>query len=211
MKCVVSVPDPNLVREAADMGADIVEVRLDLTGPVPPEMARRTLTDIPVPLLLTLRSAEEGGEFRGSREDWWALLEPLLPFFTFVDVEQQFAVHAPCLREAGKIVVSSLHTPSMPSRDELRASIVRLRNYGDIPKIAVKPSGKDDALALLSFTLHEEKPVVVSIMGAQFRFVRLMLPLFGSEFFFCHAGTSTSPGQYHIREWKEFIRMVEGG
>lgn len=193
------------------MGADIVEVRLDLTGVLSLDAARSSLTDIPVPLILTLRSAEEGGEFRGSHAEWWSVLEPLLRFATFVDVEQKFMVYAPRLRERGKIVITSLHTPSMPGPDELLALVTRLRGGGDIPKIAVMPSSKDDILSLLSFTLHAEKPVVVSTMGERFRSVRLMLPLFGSEFFFCHTGTPTSPGQYHIREWKEFSGMVEKG
>ncbi len=210
MKSVVSVPDPGLAREAADEGADIVELRLDLTGPIPLDLARGAMSDIPVPLMLTLRSAGEGGEFRGGVEDWWNRLEPLLPFASFVDVEQRFKVHAPCIREAGKTVVSSLHMPSMPGPEEFQALITKLRTFGDIPKIAVMPSTKDDVLDLLSFTLHAEKPVVVSIMGARFRFVRLVLPLFGSEFFFCHAGTPTSPGQFHIREWKEFEEIVQG-
>ncbi|OQC67187.1 MAG: 3-dehydroquinate dehydratase [Euryarchaeota archaeon ADurb.Bin009] len=46
-------------------------------------------------------------------------------------------------------------------------------------------------------------------MGAGFRYARAVLPLFGSEFVFCHAGTPTAEGQYHIREMRQLADLLK--
>ncbi len=208
MRCAVSVPDTALVSQAISAGAEIIEVRLDLTGPIPEQSVREVFSDIPVPLIFTIRSADEGGSFQGGAGEWWEILQPYLPYATFIDVEERFASFAPRLKGMGKTVISSYHTPSMPDPPALALREGRLRSFGDIPKIVVSPRSEDDVLALLSFTRHAGKPVITSIMGTGFRYARLLLPLFGSYLVFCHCGTAASPGQYHVREWKEFCRLV---
>ncbi|OPX66136.1 MAG: 3-dehydroquinate dehydratase [Methanoregulaceae archaeon PtaB.Bin056] len=208
MRCTVSVPDTALISHALSAGAEIIEVRLDLCGQIPEQHAKEVFSDIPVPLIFTLRSAGEGGLFQGGPGEWWEILQPYLSYATFIDVEERFASFAPRLKEIGKTVISSYHTPSMPDPPALAVREERLRSFGDIPKIVVGPRSEDDVLALLSFTRQARKPVITSTMGTGFRYARLLLPLFGSYLIFCHCGTAASPGQYHVREWKEFCRLV---
>lgn len=208
MRCAVSVPDLPLIKPAIAGGADVIEVRLDLTGHIPGHFASETFSGLPLPLIFTLRSAEEGGLFAGGADEWWEIIRPFLPFATYVDVESRFACHAPRLKAAGKTVIASHHTPSMPDPGTLAELESRLRSYGDIPKIVVSPASESDILSLLSFTLNAGKPVITSIMGTGFRYARLMLPLFGSYLIFCHCGQAASPGQYHLEEWKEFCTLL---
>jgi 3-dehydroquinate dehydratase-1 len=63
-------------------------------------------------------------------------------------------------------------------------------------------------ILFLSFTLHAEKPVITSIMGDQYRHMRPILPLFGSEWIFGHAGEATAAGQYHIRDLREIYSRL---
>ncbi len=65
----------------------------------------------------------------------------------------------------------------------------------------VKDEG--DLLALCSYTLAAGKPLCTGVSGTQFRYARALLPLFGSELVYTHAGTPTAAGQYHIREFRE--------
>ena len=45
-------------------------------------------------------------------------------------------------------------------------------------------------------------------MGAEFRYARRSC-LFGSEFMFCHAGTPTAEGQYHIQEARQIADLLK--
>lgn len=208
MQCVVSVPDLDLIPDALSSGADIIEIRLDLTGNILEETARASFSDSPVPLIFTIRSVREGGLFSGGLQEWWDTLLPCIPYATYVDIEEAFAPLAPRLKEGGVSILSSVHTNSMPDTRELTELDTRLRSFGDIPKIVVAPGSADDVLSFLSFTHHAEKPIVTSIMGMEFRYARLLLPLFGSNLIYCHCGTAASPGQYHVKEWREFCHLV---
>ncbi|OPY47409.1 MAG: 3-dehydroquinate dehydratase [Methanoregulaceae archaeon PtaU1.Bin222] len=209
MQCVVSVPGLDLIPRAISEGADIIEIRLDLTGYIPEETAHASFSDLPVPLIFTIRSVREGGLFTGGHQEWWNTLLPCIPYAKYVDIEDGFKPLASRLKGKGISTISSVHTHSMPDGRTLATLESRLRSFGDIPKIVVAPETRDDVLSLLSFTHHAEKPIATSIMGTKFRHARLLLPLFGSSLIYCHCGTAASPGQYHVREWREFCRLLK--
>lgn len=207
MQFVASVPASSFIPAAIEYGADIIEVRLDLTGPFFPEEAKGTFQDIPVPLIFTVRSTAEGGMFSGGAKEWWDLVQPCLPYATFIDVERSFQSFAPLLKDGKKTIIASFHTRSMPDMGSLEEIRRDLAAFGDIPKIVVEPLSEEDVLSLLSFTLRAEKPVITSIMGSRFSFARLMLPFFGSSFIYCHAGSPAVEGQIHISRAREIMGM----
>ncbi len=204
LSLVVSTRTHEEVEKAALLGADLIEIRLDLlTSPMlQPEMLddRRY-----PPLILTLRSRKEGGLFFGTREEWRNSLDPWLDRVSFVDVESDFHEFAGELRSRGKKVIASWHSPLMPTMSDLVRRERSLRSFGDIPKIVVTPASSSDLLHLLSFTLQAEKPICTGVSGSRFRYGRALLPLFGSGFAFCHAGIPTAEGQYHIQEFRKLI------
>ena len=189
---------------------DLVELRIDLMEGDQRETAALWHETTGIPLLMTLRSRREGGSFPGTGKEWWEIINPLLPLATYVDIEQEFSSYAPDVKKQGCTVVGSYHTASMPSVSVLEEIRKALRFYCDIPKIVVSPGNYDQVLDFLAFTYHAEKPVITSIMGEQFRHIRAVLPLFGSSWVFGHAGTPTSPGQYHIDELKSLFSILEG-
>jgi len=204
MQLVASVADPQDIPGAEADGADCIELRLDLFPGTLPEAAVRAARDCRLPIILTVRSREEGGAFTGSIGDWQALMEPWLSLAAMIDIEQRFSTTAREYQELGNEIIASFHTPLMPSGAELREIESRLRRYG-IPKIVVGPQSAEDVLSLCTFTLHAEQPVITSIMGSRFRFARLILPLFGSSFLFCAAGRPTAEGQFPVREARELL------
>jgi 3-dehydroquinate dehydratase-1 len=208
MKIVVSLTDPDLVSKACSAGADCIEIRLDLMHDRQEEqfLQFRRATDLP--LIATLRSRREGGRFDGTRDEWYRVISPILTHVDMVDIETAFRDCSPFIRKEGKEIISSLHTDSMLSPEELETTEKDLRNFGDIPKIVVRPGSEDDVISFLQFTHRAGKPICTSIMGDKFRYARALLPLFGSELVFCHAGTPTAAGQYHVDEMRTLQSLL---
>ena len=204
MQLVASVADPQDIPGAEGEGADCIELRLDLFPRTLPEPALCAARDCRLPIILTVRSRDEGGAFTGSIGDWRALMEPWLPLAAMIDIEQRFSTAVREYQDLGKEIIASFHTPLMPSGAKLREIESRLRCYG-IPKIVVGPQSVEDVLSLCAFTLHAEQPVITSVMGSRFRFARLILPLFGSSFLFCAAGRPTAEGQFSVREARDLL------
>jgi len=198
MKIVAALTDPTHAAKAKKQGADVIELRVDLYEGDLKKIAKKAKESSGLPVILTLRSAQEGGRFFGTPEEWMAKLVPLLPYADYVDVERQFANNVPALRDAGKKVIASHHSAQMVPLYILFVMERELRVYGDIPKIVVTPQGDEDVIELLSFTQAANKPICTGVMGDRFRHARAMLPLFGSEFVYCHTGVPTAAGQYSV-------------
>jgi 3-dehydroquinate dehydratase len=211
MQIVAAIPDPDLIPTAAALSPDFIEIRLDCMQDHTPEEICSFLRGNSIPVILTVRSEREGGQFTGTPAEWYDLIEPLLDYADLVDIEQSFCQYSSRIRSLNRKIIASYHVNAMPGLHDLETTEKRLRSYGDIPKIVVKPDSKRDVLDLCSFTLAAEKPVVTSIMGEQYRYARVLFPLFGSMIVFCHAGIPTAPGQHHILEMREIFRLLLKG
>ena len=210
MKIVAALTDPTHAGMAERQGADLVEFRVDLLSGDLVQQIRDARAHCTLPFIITLRSAQEGGQFFGSPDEWMTKLEPLILLADYIDIEQQFAGHAPAIREAGKTIIASHHSGQMVPLSILFVMERELRAYGQIPKIVVTPRNEEDLIDLISFTQAAGKPVITGVMGAQFRHARALLPLFGSEFVYCHTGTPTAAGQYSVEEFVQLKRLLLG-
>ena len=209
MKIVASLTDASLAVAARDNGADMLEFRLDLMEGDPVSQLKQSRDLVSLPVIGTLRSAQEGGSYFGSAQEWYETVKTILPFVDYVDVEQRFAMHASSIKAAGKTIIASHHTEQMLSLPELFGLERELRVYGDIPKIIVTPSNEEDVMNLLAFTLAAKKPICTGVMGSTFQWARAMLPFFGSEFVYCHAGSATAVGQYSVEEFTELMKRLK--
>jgi 3-dehydroquinate dehydratase I len=208
MRIVATVVDAREAARAAALSPDLLEVRIDLMEGDPAVELPYVRSGFGGPIILTLRSEAEGGRFAGSQGEWWETVEPLLPFADLVDVEMPFSSFAPLIREKGKGIIASHHAMKMPAMEELRRLEQDLRRYGDIPKIVVRPADEQDLLELLKFTLGAEKPVCTGVLGDEFRFARVILPFFGSELAYTHAGTQAAPGQFSLADFKNIQALL---
>src|SRR5512140_1352546 len=72
---------------AIEAGADLLELRLDLTEGVKPEELRSLRDAVAAPMILTIRSAAEGGQWDRDDDERLGQLIDLGPFADYVDVE----------------------------------------------------------------------------------------------------------------------------
>ena len=208
MKIIAALTDPTHAVMAQEQGADLIELRLDLSEGDPGAMVRRCRDQATLPIIATLRSAQEGGRYFGNADEWMERISPLLPLVDYVDIEQRFSAHAPVIQVAGKKIIASCHEARMLPLAELFQVERNLRAFGDIPKIIVTPQDEDDLIDLISFTTAAKKPVCTGVMGSQFRYARAILPLFGSEFVYCHTGNPTAEGQYSVAEFVQLKKLL---
>jgi 3-dehydroquinate dehydratase-1 len=206
MKIVAALTDPAYASRAQEQGADMIELRFDLTEGDPLSSVQTCKEVCSLPIIATLRSAQEGGRFFGNGEAWEKKIRPVIPLVDYVDVEQQFVKNAVCVKEAGTKIIASHHAAVMMPLHVLFLMERELRAYGDIVKIIVTPANAEDVIELIAFTHAVKGPVCTGVLGAQFRYARAILPLFGSELVYCHVGTATASGQYSVQE---FVRLME--
>jgi 3-dehydroquinate dehydratase-1 len=208
MKIVATVVNAREAAVAAGLGPDLLEARIDLMDADPAEELPSIRSVWKGPMILTNRSAGEGGRFGGDPREWSECLSPLLRFGDLVDVERPFSTASPMIRRQGKKIIASLHTDTMPDAGDLSRMALELRRYGDIPKIVVRPRNEHDLLELLKFTLDAGKPVCTGVLGDEFRYARLILPLFGSEFTYTHVGTPAAPGQFSLGDFRMILGLL---
>ena len=211
IKIIASLSNPREFEFPEIQDADALEIRLDLiTEPIGKKI-NKLREKFKGPVILTLRSSNEGGAFAGGVSEFWERIEPHLNDVDHVDVEIQFSEVSPELKKRNKSIIASSHKNVMPSKEELRELIDQLQSYGDISKIAVQPQNNGDLLTLLTITSQSSKPVIMSVTGTVYRYARPLLCLFGSLYTYCYIGSETSPGQYSLREMQLLARLLTPG
>jgi len=208
MRIVASLTDPAQAAMAQAVGAELLELRFDLMQGDPADLVRQVRTVSTLPVIATFRSAQEGGRYFGSPAEWAKKIAPVIPLVDYVDAELQFAHEIGPVKEAGRKIIASHHTGVMLTLDALFMLERELRAYGDIPKIIVTPANRDELIDLIAFTRAAKKPVCTGVMGSAFRCARAILPFFGSEFVYCHAGVPAAEGQYSVAEFVALRKLL---
>ena len=251
-------------RHAIDAGADVLELRVDLLEEVdalvafteaPSEAATdsmvvataaaqvleclRRMTDVidATPLLLTCRTAAEGGRARLDDSGYSALLRSVLDELagwepgrrpSAVDVEVQRGCLLQVSEQAhglGIDVVASFHDfKATPVDDVLEDVLSRMASEGaDLAKIAVWPTGADDVARLLGVCARAAAapgegtglglPVAAMSMGA-LGAVSRVAPAFGSALTFAVVPDeqgetqASAPGQLPIQDVRRCLELL---
>ncbi|AKB16917.1 MULTISPECIES: type I 3-dehydroquinate dehydratase [unclassified Methanosarcina] len=219
-------------KKAAEKGADILEIRLDLLGIRNLERAAEIIREIKsktgLPVIATNRSRAEGGKWEGAEEDRTELLIGLLkyPFslkegLDAVDIELSASLEErdkviKAAKDHRKTVIVSSHDFSKtPSPREMKAILEEMFLAGaDIAKLAVMPQLMEDVLNLLRVTLDfrkEEKSVCTIAMGKPGKHTRVVAPLYGSVLTYgsVEGDASAAPGQLPVDEVKKIMEMLK--
>jgi 3-dehydroquinate dehydratase-1 len=212
--------DPlTLARAAADMGADILEIRLDLLGINTSEDAADVLkelrSDTGLPCIATNRLQAEGGNWEGSEDDRITLLEEILPFTDAIDVElsADTGLRERLVEKAKKtgrtVIISSHDFESTPDKPIIRNILELSRQAGaDIAKLAVMPNSMQDVLDLLEVTLNEDNVCTIA-MGQLGKHTRIVGPCYGSKLTYASVSSAVAPGQLKVQELKIALEMLQ--
>ncbi len=210
---------------------DLVEWRADWYGNVDEEKDFRSILEAlrenlgELPLLVTFRTASEGGEREPDSTSYERFLLRVLAAggADLIDIqlfmgEGLFERVIKAAHRAGTAVVASVHDFSAtPPKDEIIKRLCRMQELGaDLLKIAVMPHSPEDVLTLLYATRemkahYARQPLVTMSMGGLGAVSRFSGEIFGSAVTFGSAGKASAPGQIAAGELKGILRMVHEG
>lgn len=215
------------IKEITD-DADMIEWRLDFFEKLSSQtQIKKTLTEAgeaagDTPLIVTLRTKAEGGQFTGDLSEYDTLIMQCAACrcADLIDVEY-YSTTSPesfiqTLRSHGqKIIVSHHDFSKTPSEGEMTAILEKMSATGaEIVKLAVMPESTEDVLSLLSVTdsfhrSHPDKLLVTMSMGSTGVISRVSGGVFGSCITFGSDRVASAPGQIEFHELKELLRIIE--
>ncbi len=213
-------------QRAGDLGADLVEFRLD--GMLEDEASIATIcelvADAPLPVIATCRPAWEGGHDELDEGLRLACFERLIRARRpprFLDIELAAFERTPelerrierALASAGDrapSIIASIHDFHAPPRD-LSRRLVRLAGLriARLHKIAFHARSQRDNLIAFDILRRAQRPTIALAMGEFGLMSRVLAPKFGAFLTFAslHPTTVTAPGQPTIRELLDRYRF----
>ncbi|MGN1013816.1 MAG: type I 3-dehydroquinate dehydratase [Butyricicoccus sp.] len=214
---IVGSSIPEIVRQAERFSSyhcDLAEWRIDwfdgVDNPAQIEQAAHALRDVlgDIPLLMTFRTLEEGGQRSISADSYIALyalaaeqhLADAIDVELFRGDEQVSAIIEQAHAHQIAVIVSNHNFTLTPPQEEIVARLERAQALGgDILKIAVMPQNAQDVLTLLSATEQAHRrcsqPLITMSMGQLGAVSRIAGETFGSAVTFGAAGAASAPGQ----------------
>ncbi|MCI8599883.1 MAG: type I 3-dehydroquinate dehydratase [Lachnospiraceae bacterium] len=207
---------------------DLVEWRADWYGDARIEEKQREALESlkealgELPLLVTFRTKQEGGQQKIDRDEYETFLRQILgsgladlldvELFMGEDLMERIVTAA---HENGVAVVASSHDfLKTPPRQEILKRLLRMQELGaDLLKIALMPCDPGDVLTLLEATWEMKKnyakqPLITMSMGSMGVISRISGETFGSALTFGAAGQASAPGQIDARKLKEVLESL---
>lgn len=210
-KVVASVTSPEEAKEAVALGADVIEVRVDLADDEP-EILVEEIYRLDRPIIVTIRPEWEGGRFKGSDSERASMFKALIPFADYIDVELRAgnAGEIAALTEGSEAmsIVSYHDFEKTPSTDEMLDIVARCQAKGDVAKLAVMPQSLEDVLKLYHVLLKSKRPVCAIAMGDTGMHSRIMAPVYGSLLTYGYVRKPVAPGQMRIDRILEGLRVL---
>lgn len=181
---------------------------------------RTVLEDTPI--LMTFRTAKEGGEKAIEMKDYIELnvnaaksgLIDLVDVEAFSgdDVVQTIIEQAHAYDV--KVVASNHDFDKTPAQSDIVYRLRKMQDLGaDIPKIAVMPNNMKDVLTLLAATEemandYADRPIITMSMGAMGVISRLAGQSFGSSMTFGAAKKASAPGQMGVADLDVVLNAI---
>ncbi|MCZ7357938.1 MAG: type I 3-dehydroquinate dehydratase [Candidatus Methanoperedens sp.] len=198
--------------KAKQLGADILELRIDLLD----GDARQSLQDVKgigLPVIITNRMKQEGGEWHRDESLRIKTLVSLLPLSDAVDIELCSDKRDDVVKvasDAGKTVIISTHDFQKTPRLDVMMGIFNesFEAGADIAKLAVMPNSLEDVLRLFEATLRAKGPVCTIAMGETGRHSRVIAPIYGSVMTYGYVENALAPGQLRVDELKNILGKI---
>lgn len=181
--------------------ADLIELRLDFFIQLDRKKLK-TLREFPIPMIFTLRSSLQGGNYIGSEEQRLATLENLLELQPeYVDIEshvpRSLIAKISSAFPSTQLILSYHNFEETPK--DLEAIYQQMRTIpASFYKIAVTAKNSLDALNFICWTQHNRHPQLIALsMGAHGQISRILAPFMGSPFTYAALDDThlSAPGQ----------------
>lgn len=211
----------------ANVDCDIVEWRIDfyegiLDFSAAAQFSKQVKEALKKPLLVTFRTAKEGGELELSDEKYFELYERFLKegSFDLLDVElfmpeKEVNEIIQQAHKAGKKIIMCNHDfHKTPSKEAIVDRLRSMQDLGaDICKIAVMPQTVADVITLLDATQemyinYAECPLITMSMGSLGVVSRVSGHTFGSAATFGAAKKASAPGQVSVDELRSILKTL---
>lgn len=182
---------------------------------------RKALGD--TPLLVTFRSAKEGGAKEITLEYYMELQKAIsatgnadmIDVELFIGDEEAVKEIVKAAHEHDvKVIMSNHDFDKTPSKNEIIARLCKMQELGaDVPKIAVMPLSSTDVVELLTATNemtrdHDKTPIITMSMGPLGVISRLAGEAFGSALTFGSAKVASAPGQLEANELYKILSLI---
>ena len=174
-------------------------------------------------LLFTWRTKGEGGERTISTQDYFTMLERLIPtglvdaidIELFFDQDRMLKTIEFAKIHGITIIMSNHDFHCTPSREVIVNRLIQMKEFlADVPKIAVMPHTTGDVLTLLEATaevkaLYPSDPIITMAMGELGAVTRTAGALFGNAMTFASAGKASAPGQIDVHALKRILDTID--
>lgn len=179
--------------------ADLVELRLDT---VSDPSAAGALAGRRKPVIVTCRSKEQGGHFKGSEEERCAVLaEALALGADYVDVEWRSRCADLIERTGGRRIVLSHHDFQGVPDDAEQIAQAMLSSGAEVVKLAVAAARLGDNIRLRAIGQRTRVPISLIGMGDAGLPSRVLAGWMGSCW--TYAGDGVAPGQIGVPRMQE--------
>lgn len=192
--------------KALKLGADMLELRMDALHYLDTDKIINFLDELSVKTIVTNRTSQEGGLFKGSEVERTEILSEVAVHADYVDIELLTEVkqRSKVISAANSSIVSYHNFKQTPSIDELLKIIKQELDLGDLAKFAVMPFNMGDTLKVLEVLSRVENTIGIS-MGGIGSYTRITAALFGSPITFASLGKESAPGQLSIELTRLFL------
>lgn len=175
-----------------------------------------------IPLLVTYRTRQEGGEGELSDKEYedFCLAVAETELTDFLDVELSAGEKAVLRildgahKHGVKVILSSHDFQKTPQKEEIIRRLCAMQTLGgDMVKAAVMPNSRKDVLTLMEATLEmkekwADRPLITMSMAGMGTISRMAGEFFGSDVTFATAGKASAPGQIPAECLKEGMKMI---
>ncbi|MGC9516894.1 MAG: type I 3-dehydroquinate dehydratase [Methanomicrobiales archaeon] len=194
---------------ALEVGADMLEIRIDYMKNPDPERVKRLVYDLDIPTIVTNRIQSEGGYFTGSEKERSEILIKAGKYSDFIDIElQSNPKYLEMVISSANSTIISYHNFKLTPKLELLLGIVNEeKRLGDIAKFAVMPRNVNDTLTVLEVLSKVENTIGIA-MGDIGKYTRIVGPILGAPITYASLNKGSAPGQLDIESTKILLEKL---
>ena len=215
-KIAITVADKGDGKLIKSLYADILEIRVDQFKKSEPNYVRDIIASkkkIGVPLILTVRSKEEGGQKSITDKAKLNIFKENISSVDAIDIELASPILTDIVKLAKKnkktIIISWHNFKSTPNEKILKGVLVKAKKSGaHIVKIAAKANKMDDVINLAEFTRENKaKNLIVISLGDIGSISRLLFPMLGSLITYAYIKKPSGLGQVPLKDLRDHLHL----